>query len=98
MANMLLDEDRCGLAFGTEVVLCRPIVKTKFDQKVWFSLSGAKCVPIKLKFDRAGHNHYDGLYAYCFKLPSGEELWIEFTEELTTNQRLEILREFMSWK
>ncbi|MDZ4786692.1 MAG: hypothetical protein SGJ02_11520 [bacterium] len=94
-----LSEEECGLTFGTEIVLIRPTIKTKSEtnSQVWFSLSGERSTPINLKFDRAGYNHLDGLYAYCFKLPSGEELWIEFSDELTTSKRLEILREFMRW-
>jgi hypothetical protein len=88
------------VALGTEIVLMRPVIKAdgEADRQVWFSLTGERATPIKLRFDRAGYNHRDAVYAYCFKLPSGEELWIEFSDELTTIQRLEILRGFMRWE
>lgn len=98
MAHELSEED-AGIIFGTEVTLSRPVLKinSEVQAKVWLSLSGERCAHIKLKFDRAGYNHYDGLYSYCFKLPSGEELWIEFADELCTSQRLDILKGFMKW-
>ena len=98
MANVL-SEAEAGIDFGTEVTLVRPALEIKREPgtKVWLSLSGDRCAPIKLKFDRAGYNHYDCVYAYCFKLPSGEELWLEFSDELTTLKRIEILRIIMEW-
>ena len=95
----MIGKKEAGMPFGIEVNLKRPSLHIQSDvsAKVWLSLSSDSCAPMKLKFDRAGHNHYDGLFSYCFKLPSGEELWIEFSDELTTAKRLEILREFMEW-
>jgi hypothetical protein len=94
-----MHENVAGLPLGTTVTLKRSLCHLKSDAstKVWFSLSGDRCSPITLKFDRVGHNHYDGVTAYCFKLPAGEEFWIEFSDEVTPSAQIEILREMMEW-
>lgn len=94
MAHML-KEDECGLTFGTQVTLKRSMLRLSNPLKadVWLVLSADQTGAIKLKFDRAGYNHYDGLYAYCFKLPSSEEVWIELEDGLTIDQRVSILKD-----
>jgi hypothetical protein len=96
----LLTAHETGLACGTEVTIVPSKIplKTPLSPDITISLSGERSAPITLTFDRAGYNHYDEVYAYCFKLPSHEELWIEFPERLTTDERLEILRSFLTWK
>ena len=98
MAEILTQEE-CGLLFGTEVSLVRLVVKIDGDleSKVSIGLTGDKNEPIKLKFHRAGHNHWDSVYAYCFKLPSQEEFWVEMSDELSLEQRLKILKNLMKW-
>ena len=92
----LLNEQECGITFGTEVQLIRPKIITK-NSEICFSISGNECAEIKLKFNRAGYNHYDEVYSYCFKLPSDEELWIHMPDRLSAEQRIDCLRELMDW-
>ena len=95
----ILTEEECGLRFGTEVDFARLLVKGGGDpvSDVSINITGDKCAPLKLRFDRAGYNHWDDLYSYCFKLPSNEEFWVEMSGELSSEQRVKLLRNLMTW-
>jgi len=97
--SALLTEEQCGLKVGSEFKFKRhPIDKVhSHDSEAWFFITGNNCAPIIFQFDRAAHNTHDGLYAYCFKSPSGEEFWVEFSENIELEVRLEKLRSLFSW-
>ena len=94
-----LGEEAAGIPFGTEVTVKRHLfpLPGKHSHKGWLSLSGKDCSPIKLQFAGAQHNHHDELIAYRFSLLSGDEVWIEFSDDLDTSGRIKVLRELMDW-
>jgi len=94
-----LTEEQCGLKSGSELKLKRqPIdnVLTR-EPEAWFFITGNNCAPILFQFDRAAHNTHDGMYAYCFKSPSGEEFWVEFSENMRLEVRIQKLQKLFSW-
>ncbi len=95
----LLTEEQCGLKIGSEFKLKRqPIGKVPLHESVAsFFITGNKCAPIIFQFDRAAHNTHDGLYAYCFKMPAGEEFWVEFSENIGLGVRIQKLQSLFSW-
>lgn len=95
MASIYTEEE-AGLRFGTEVTLIRQKLSIN-GAEIWLSITGDRTAPITLKFDRAGYNHYDDLDAYCFKLPNGEELWINFFQSSSVAERIKQLREIFVW-
>jgi len=97
--STLLTEEQCGLKIGSEFKLKRqPIDKApSSDSEAWFFITGNNCAPIIFQFDRAAYNTYEGLFAYCFKLPSGEEFWVEFSEDIGLEVRIQKLQSLFSW-
>ena len=91
-----LSETEAGLPFGTEVT----VVPSKFsgtDSALSLLLTGPRCSALTLRFSRAGHNHYEELYAYCFTFLSGEELWIELPDAMSVEERLASLKAVVTW-
>lgn len=98
--SKLLNEVESGLKFGTVVKPKRAIaVQAEGDRNynTWIKITGAGSANASLTFERAGHNHHDELYAYCFKLTSGEEAWFEFPDTTKTEERVQQLKNFLDW-